>query len=162
MHEFGQLAQVEGVRLIESAKRTWNRPVAGDDGEFPVTDLESRLGEDNASFTNIGAVMMNCDLVISCDSAIAHLAGALGVVVWVGLPFVPDWRWLLRREDTGWYPTMRLFRQSRPGDWHNVFERMADALRQYPLSRVAPEGRGRGRGRGRGQGEGEGRGEAAQ
>jgi hypothetical protein len=73
--------------------------------------------------------MMSLDLVITSDTAIAHLAGALGVPVWVALSFVPDWRWLLDRQDSPWYPTMRLFRQSRPGEWGEVFLRIADELR---------------------------------
>src|SRR5262249_41713734 len=64
------------------------------------------------------------------DTAIAHLAGALGVPVWVALSAAPEWRWLLQREDSPWYPTMRLFRQSKLGEWDDVFARMADELRR--------------------------------
>src|SRR5262245_17662090 len=74
--------------------------------------------------------MKNLDLVITADIALAHLAGALAVPVWMALPFIPDWRWLLDREDSPWYPTMRLFRQTRPGDWGAVFERMAGEARK--------------------------------
>ena len=73
---------------------------------------------------------MKLDLVVTVDTAVAHLAGALGVPVWLMLPMVPDWRWLLEREDCAWYPTMRLFRQSDAGDWLFVFDRLAEALRQ--------------------------------
>ena len=71
------------------------------------------------------AVMKTLDLVISSDTAVAHLAGALGVPVWVALSKVPDWRWMLEREDSPWYPTMRLFRQTEAGNWDGVFARMA-------------------------------------
>ena len=74
------------------------------------------------------AIMKNLDLIITVDTAPAHLAGALGVPVWVALPFAPDWRWLLEREDSPWYPTMRLFRQKKPGDWDEVFARLMDAV----------------------------------
>jgi FkbM family methyltransferase len=67
-------------------------------------------------------------LVITADTAIAHIAGALGVPTWLALSHVPDWRWLLDREDAPWYPTIRLFRQSAPGDWSGVVQRMADEL----------------------------------
>jgi ADP-heptose:LPS heptosyltransferase len=72
--------------------------------------------------------MMGLDLVITADTAIAHLAGALGVPVWVVLQAVPDWRWLIERSDSPWYPTMRLFRQLISGDWPEVFERVAIEL----------------------------------
>jgi hypothetical protein len=76
------------------------------------------------------AIMQNLDLVISSDTAVPHLAGSLGVPVWVVLPLVPDWRWLLMREDSPWYPTMRLFRQTKLGCWEDVFELMADELKR--------------------------------
>jgi ADP-heptose:LPS heptosyltransferase len=74
------------------------------------------------------AIMMNLDLVITCDTSIAHLAGALGVRVWTLLPFAPDWRWLLDRDDSPWYPTMRLFRQKVPRDWDSVLHEVRLAL----------------------------------
>ena len=74
------------------------------------------------------AVMMNLDLVISADTAIAHLAGALGVPVWLALAFVPDWRWTMHGSTTSAYPTMRLFRQPSPGNWPSVFQQMAQGL----------------------------------
>jgi FkbM family methyltransferase len=74
------------------------------------------------------AVMKNLDLVITSDTAVAHLAGALGVPVWVGLTLVPDWRWFLKREDSPWYPSLRLFRQEQPGDWGAVFRKIAGSL----------------------------------
>jgi hypothetical protein len=79
-------------------------------------------------FADTAAIIANLDLVISVDTAVAHLAGALGRPVWLLLPFVGEWRWLLDREDTPWYPTMRLFRQKAPGDWSGVVDRVVDAL----------------------------------
>jgi hypothetical protein len=71
------------------------------------------------------------DLVISVDNATVHMAGALGVKVWTLLPFVPDWRWVLNREDSPWYPTMRLFRQPSPGDWESVMVKVANELHNF-------------------------------
>jgi hypothetical protein len=79
--------------------------------------------------------MRNLDLVIACDSAVVHLAGALGVPVWVALPFVLDWRWLLNRSDSPWYPTMRLFRQGQREDWQGVFRRIGIALGEHLAGR---------------------------
>ena len=82
---------------------------------------------------------MNLDLVVTSDTALAHLAGALAAPVWVALPFGPDWRWLLTREDSPWYPTMRLFRQPQFGDWPAVFQRMAAELpKSIAVSRADP------------------------
>lgn len=83
---------------------------------------------DQDAFLDTAAVMMSCEMVITCDTAVAHLAGALGVPVWLALKHVPDWRWMCDREDTPWYPSMRLFRQAAEGDWGSVFAHMAAAL----------------------------------
>ena len=86
------------------------------------------LGEKLQDFADTAAVVLQLDLVVTVDTAAAHLAGALAKPVWVLLPYAPDWRWLLHREDSPWYPTMRLFRQSRPGDWETVIDRVAHEL----------------------------------
>jgi hypothetical protein len=91
-----------------------------------------RLGPDFDSgehgFVDAAAVIEVVDLVVSCDTSIAHLAGALGHPVWIALSDVPEWRWQLERSDSIWYPTARLFRQAARGDWDGVFSRMAEAL----------------------------------
>jgi hypothetical protein len=84
-----------------------------------------------ANLVDSAAVMMSLDLVITVDSMPAHLAGALGRPVWVLLAHVPDWRWMLGRDDTPWYPTMRLFRQTSPGDWSGVIQRVVAALEEF-------------------------------
>jgi tetratricopeptide (TPR) repeat protein len=89
-----------------------------------VHDLAPQIGD----FADTAAIVANLDLVVSVDTAVAHLAGALGRPVWLLLPFVGEWRWLLDREDTPWYPTMRLFRQRAPGDWSGVVDRVIEAL----------------------------------
>jgi ADP-heptose:LPS heptosyltransferase len=71
------------------------------------------------------ALMSALDLIVTSDTSVAHLAGALGLPVWVALHAAPEWRWLLERGDSPWYPTMRLFRQRAPGDWLELFERLA-------------------------------------
>lgn len=90
------------------------------------------------NFEDTAALIMNLDLIITIDSAVAHLAGALGKPTWVMLPFAPDWRWMLERDDSPWYPGMRLFRQPKPGDWESLFRNVADALRQLIRDQQSP------------------------
>ena len=79
-------------------------------------------------FADTASLLMDLDLVVTVDTSLAHLAGALGKPVWVLLPFAPDWRWQLRRDDSPWYPSVRLFRQTSPGDWDDVFMRVLTEL----------------------------------
>jgi tetratricopeptide (TPR) repeat protein len=127
---FAPLAQIEGVRLISLQKGPGTEQLHEVADQFPVLDLGSRLDVTTGAFMDTAAVMKNLDLIITSDTAIPHLAGALAVPVWVALRFVPDWRWLRNREDSPWYPTMRLFRQSEPGNWQEVFERITAAARK--------------------------------
>ena len=86
------------------------------------------LGEELTDFADTAALCSQLDRVICVDTAVAHLCGALGVPVWILLPFAADWRWLRQREDSPWYATARLFRQSQPGDWHGVLVQISDRL----------------------------------
>jgi tetratricopeptide (TPR) repeat protein len=88
----------------------------------------THVGTELADFDDTAAVVSLCDLVISVDTSVVHLAGAMGRPVWVLVPFQPDWRWLLEREDSPWYPTVRLFRQPAPGDWDRVIARVSEEL----------------------------------
>src|SRR5262249_34752126 len=95
-----------------------------------IIDLGPDFDVKHGAFMDTAAVMVNLDLVISSDTSVPHLAGALGVPIWLALPYVCDWRWLLDRSDSPWYPTMRLFRQKSPGNWRDVFDEIEIALRQ--------------------------------
>ena len=88
----------------------------------------TNLGQEFEDFADTAAVIAQMDLVISIDTSVAHLAGAMGKPLWLLLPDIPDWRWLLDRSDSPWYPTARLFRQKRPGDWQPVIQSIADEL----------------------------------
>ena len=112
---FAPIAQLPGVRLISLQKGEGRKELAG--AGFPIFDPGEDVDTAHGGFMDTAAIMKNLDLVITSDTSVPHLAGALGVPVWLALPFVPDWRWLLDRSDSPWYPTMRLFRQRRPGDW---------------------------------------------
>lgn len=89
------------------------------------------FGPELKSFSDTAALLSQIDLLISVDTSVAHLAGALGKPTWIMLPLTPDWRWLLNREDSPWYPTARLFRQMERGDWHWVVNGVRDALEAY-------------------------------
>ncbi len=121
------LAGVAGVTLVSLQKGAGaeQRTRVG----FEVAQLTDPLhmGPEEIA-TETGAILMGLDLLITADTALAHLAGALGVPVWVVLQSAPDWRWLTERSDSPWYPTMRLFRQRALGDWSEVFERVAVEL----------------------------------
>jgi ADP-heptose:LPS heptosyltransferase len=84
--------------------------------------------EELTDFADTAALVENLDLLITPDTSVAHLAGGMGKPVWVLLPHAPDWRWMLNRSDSVWYPTMRLFRQPTAGDWETPVKQMADAL----------------------------------
>jgi tetratricopeptide (TPR) repeat protein len=129
MH-FAKLSEVPGVQLISLQKGPGSEELPAFAERFPVLTLGNRLDEGCGAFMETAAVMKNLDLVISADTAVPHLAGALGCPVWIALPLVPDWRWLLERVDTQWYPTMRLFRQTQYGNWGDVFDRIAEELRR--------------------------------
>jgi hypothetical protein len=126
--ELAPLSRLEDVRLFSLQIGPGREQLAALGGRFPLTDLGGDLEGD--PFTETAAVMKNLDLVVTVDTAVAHLAGSLGVPVWVALPFANDWRWLLEREDSPWYPTLRLFRQRRRGNWQEVFEGIAAALEE--------------------------------
>ena len=86
------------------------------------------LSDDLTDFGETAALIENLDLVITVDTAMGHLAGAMAKPVWIMLPKASDWRWMLEREDSPWYPTARLFRQAKPGEWDPVLTRVTDAL----------------------------------
>ena len=125
---FAPLAQIPGVRLMSLQKGAGAEQLAEVRNLFSVMDLAAELDQESGPFMDTAAVMKNLDLVITSDTTAAHLGGALGAAVWVALPFAPDWRWLLDRSDSPWYPTMRLFRQRERGNWQGVFEDIRKAL----------------------------------
>jgi Flp pilus assembly protein TadD len=131
IRQFEPVARLAGVCMISMQVGAGVEQLDTVAGDWPITDLGRRF--DASSFDDAAAALHNLDLLVTVDTAIAHLAGALAVPVWVLLPFTPDWRWLLNRDDSPWYPTMRLFRQKRLGDWREVFERLeAELQRRVP------------------------------
>jgi Flp pilus assembly protein TadD len=114
------LGDLEGIR--------WTSLQMGEGPRPPLAGLED-AAEGFRDFSDTAAALADLDLLVTVDTAVAHLGGALGIPVWLMIPWMPDWRWMLDREDSPWYPTVRLFRQPRPGDWGSVVQRIHDALR---------------------------------
>jgi Flp pilus assembly protein TadD len=131
--ELAPVAEVPGVRLVcaQAVDGLDQIPALG--GRFPILELKSKRPRD---FLDTAALISLLDLVITPDTAVAHLAGGLGIPVWLALSTVGEWRWMMERDDSPWYPTMRIFRQARYGEWDAVFRRMADVLRQGQEKRM--------------------------
>jgi len=121
------LWQVPGVRFFSLQKGEPGAEAISLRQGMEMVDLTQELKD----FADTAALTANLDLVIAVDTAVAHLAGAMGKPVWTLLPFVADWRWLREREDSPWYPSMRLFRQPSSGDWDSVVECVVDALSRW-------------------------------
>lgn len=130
LQRFARLAKVPGVVLISLQKGDGAEQLASLAAPLEIRDLGPHWDEGPQAFLDTAAVMSHLDLVITCDTALAHLAGALARPTWLALRHVPDWRWLLERSDSPWYPSMRLFRQAQPGNWEGVFEALERALRE--------------------------------
>ncbi len=124
LEEMLSLAGIPGVTLYSLQAG----PRVGDLAKVAHPALVRDLSPYLKDFADTAGVVMNLDLVICADTAVAHLTAALGKPVWVLTPFSPDWRWMIGREDTPWYPTMRLFRQSEPGRWDDVMRRIVTEL----------------------------------
>jgi ADP-heptose:LPS heptosyltransferase len=132
------LATLPGVRLISLQSQHGLEQLAGLPDGVQVETLGEHIASGNDNFVDTAAVIRNLDLVITCDTAVAHLAGALGHPTWVVLPFAPEWRWLLDRSDSPWYPTVRLFRQPRSGEWTAAFAEVKRALAELCRRLPAP------------------------
>jgi tetratricopeptide (TPR) repeat protein len=138
LEHFAPLTRIEGVTLFSLQKGFGSEQLAELLEPLPVVDLGPELDGAAGAFMDTAAVMVQLDLVITSDTAVAHLAGALGVPVWVALAHVSEWRWLVDRDESPWYPSMRLFRQTATGDWPGVFARMADNLANLAARERSP------------------------
>ena len=116
---FKGISELPNVELISLQKGDGEEQIK--DIDFKLTTLGDNFDAGGDAFTDTAAVMVNCDLIITSDTATAHLAGALGCRTWVVLKDVPDWRWMLDRTDSLWYPDMTLYRQIEQGNWNHVF-----------------------------------------
>jgi tetratricopeptide (TPR) repeat protein len=126
---FVPLERLKGVRLISLQKTHGLEQLDNLPDDVVIETLGDEFDDGADAFIDTAAVMNHLDLIVTSDTSIAHLAGALARPTWVALKYVPDWRWLLDRDDSPWYPTMRLFRQQAAGDWPSVFATIEQELR---------------------------------
>jgi hypothetical protein len=123
------LARFAGIRAVPAAFFAVQKEIReGDRAPLAGSPPVRQFGDELVDFRDTAALVSLMDVVITVDTSIAHLAGAMGKPVWILLPFSPDWRWLLGRDDSPWYPSARLFRQPAPGDWDSVLERVRGEL----------------------------------
>ncbi len=129
--DYGPLAQLDDVDFYSLQKGPSAAQSASPPGDLKLIDIGPELDD----FEDTAAAILQLDLVIAVDTAVAHLAGALAKPVWTVLPHFPEWRWLNNRKDSPWYPTMHLYRQPSPGDWRRVMERITLDLREFQSTR---------------------------
>jgi hypothetical protein len=121
---FSPIAAVPGVALVSLQKGERQGETGKYFGRAPLYNLSAEIED----FEDTAAIMANLDLIVTVDTSVAHLGAAMGKPVWIMLPYAPDWRWLLNRTDTPWYPTVRLFRQSKPRVWDDVMGAIVAAI----------------------------------
>ncbi len=129
LRHFEPLADIDGVDLISLQAGHGVQQVRQWAGASSLMTL-ANVDQSGGAFMDTAAIIRSLDLVVTSDTAIAHLSAALGVPTWIVLGFVPDWRWLLHRADSPWYPSVRLFRQASMGDWQGVFQHVRRALEE--------------------------------
>jgi hypothetical protein len=134
--DFRPLANVTGVALLALQKG----PKTGQAGAYYGRAPLINIGAEIEDYDDTMAILDNLDLLVTVDTSVAHLAGAMGRPAWIMLPRAPDWRWLLDRADTPWYPTVRLFRQTTARRWEDVAEAIAAELaaRNWSDPQISP------------------------
>lgn len=122
---FTRLAKIKDIKLFSLQKGPGTEQI----NNWPENLELINLGQKFEDFTDTAAAIENMDLTISVDTSVAHLAGAMGKATWLLIPYESDWRWMLEREDSPWYPTIRLFRQKQHGNWDDVFQSATEQLK---------------------------------
>jgi ADP-heptose:LPS heptosyltransferase/Tfp pilus assembly protein PilF len=137
---FSSLARIKNISIYSLQKTSGLDECAGLPADFILHRFDGQdFDESHGAFMDTAALMKNLDLVITIDTSIAHLAGGLGVPTWLLLAHGADWRWLVDRDDSPWYPGMRLFRQPKPGDWQTVMVQVAQGLQNFLSKKSTPQ-----------------------
>jgi tetratricopeptide (TPR) repeat protein len=130
LHLFESIAKIKGVRLISIQKNTGIEQLKNLPLGMMIETLPDDFDAGENAFLDSASIMKAVDLVITCDTSLTHLSGAIGIRTWLPLANVPDWRWMLDRNDSPWYPNHTLFRQEERGDWGSVFKKMEIELKK--------------------------------
>jgi hypothetical protein len=125
LNNFTRLAKIKNVKLFSLQKGPGIEQINNWPEDLELIDL----GQKFEDFTDTAAAIENMDLTISVDTSVIHLAGAMGKTAWILIPYESDWRWMLNRQDSPWYPTIELFRQKKYDNWDGVFQRVAEQLK---------------------------------
>lgn len=134
--DFSAISRIEGVKLYSLQKGPAAEEIEQSAGNIQIVNL----GKQFEDFSDTAAAIENLDLIISVDTSVLHLAGAMGRPTWALQCFAPDWRWMLDRDDSPWYPTIKLFKQQELGNWDNVFRRLAAELQRLLTSLIEVHG----------------------
>jgi Flp pilus assembly protein TadD len=127
LDQFAPLAAAQTARFFSVQKGAASEQARTPPAGMEIADFTSDLH----TFADTAAMLANLDLIVTVDTAVAHVAGAIGRPVWILIPFRPDWRWMVDRDDSPWYPSMRIFRQKTRGDWADVIDRVKNALVEF-------------------------------
>lgn len=138
LKQLAPLGSVENITFYSLQKENGVDQLSQLPEQFKLVTFDDTFDQDNGRFMDTAAVIKNLDLVITIDTSICHLAAAIGTPVWTFIPEPPDWRWLLNRTDTPWYPNMRLFRQKKSGDWESVIAEVATELSLHIAQKQTP------------------------
>ena len=122
MNNLKKVAELPNVQLVSLQKGESEKDLKNVD--FPVKSFDGRIDNNGDAFVDTAAIIVNCDLIVTCDTSIAHLSGALGKKTWILLKKIPDWRWMLKRSDTPWYKNTKLFRNKNIKNWKPVFDKI--------------------------------------
>jgi len=133
IERFASLLSIPGLEFVSVQKE-----VSATQAAILAEHGVLQLGQEFSDFADTAAVVALLDLVVTVDTSVAHLAGAMGKAVAILVPFSPDWRWLLERTDSPWYPTVRIFRQTVIGDWDTPFARLREELAEVARRPVKP------------------------
>lgn len=137
VNQFAPLSKIEGVTLYCLQKETGTEQLNQLSSHFTLKQFDETFDGAHGRFMDTAAVMKNLDLVITVDTSIAHLAGAIGIPTWIILPEPADWRWMLNRCDTPWYPTVKLFRQPTTGDWNSIIQTIQEELVSFVQKKLS-------------------------